>query len=364
MRVIIVNGSPRKGGYTSDLIQWFRKGLESQGATVFEVLLRKSRITPCIGCFKCWVGDTAGRCIFSDDMDGILETYMTSDAIVLATPMYYYSFSSLMKIFVERLFPTCQPGLDKGGALGLGRNRPRHPGKGPSKAVLIASCGLHNPRTMHALVSTFDLVCDAIAAIPVGRLLRPESNLLDFEQAKPRTLRRVRQAFESAGRELVRDGAVSEKTEAEAMLRFTLSEEIFATHFETYWTIASEMGSKWIDRHQLAEVTNKDPRIIVRELASYFSPKAAGDLKAVIQFNLVDTEDGAWQLMIDNGTCRAVAGVHSAPDLTMTMTQDVFLGVALQRVSAREAFQRKLILTEGSPELLARFVRIFPRPVT
>ena len=363
MRVVVVNGSPRKGGYTSELICLFKKGLESEGAHVSDVVLRTKKITPCIGCFKCWVGETAGRCIFHDDMDEVLETYFESDVVVLATPMYYYSFSSLMKVFLERLFPTSQPGLDMGGALGLGRNRARFPGRGPSKCVLLASCGLHNPKTMQALADTFDLVCDAIAATPVGKLLRPESNLLDFEQAKPRTMRCVRQAFEKAGSELVRDGRISAETEAEARLRFTLSEEIFATHFETYWTIASEMGPGWIKREKLADVANKDPRIIVRELASFFNPKAAGDLSAVIQFVLEDTVHGNWQLKIDSGACKASPGVHPSPDLRMVMTQEVFNDVALQRISAREAVQRKLILIEGDRALLTRFVRIFPRPV-
>jgi multimeric flavodoxin WrbA/putative sterol carrier protein len=364
MRVLIVNGSPRKGGYTTDLIDLFRKGAESEGADVSVVSLRTQKIAPCIGCFKCWVGKTAGRCIFSDDMDEILENYLESDVLVLATPMYYYSFSSLMKIFLERLFPTCQPGLDMGGALGLGRNRARYPDKGPKKCALIASCGLHNKKTTHALVSSYELVCDAIAAEPVGKLLRPESNLLDFEHAKPRIMRRVREAFVEGGVELVRDGRISVKTEDEAVLRFTLSEEVFATHFETYWTIASEMGSKWIDRQALADVANKEPRIIVRELAGFFNPKMAGDMKAVIQFNLEDHEHGEWQLIIEDGTCRAVAGVHPGPDLTMSMSKTIFNDIALQRISARQAFQRKKIRTEGSKELLARFIRIFQRPVS
>ena len=361
MRVMIVNGSPRKGGYTAELVERFSNGVASAKGTVETVRLCEKKIAPCVGCFKCWV-DHPGKCVFSDDMEGILETYLRSDVIVLATPTYYFSFSALMKIFFERLFPTCKPGLDMGGALGLGRNKARFPDKGPQKAVLIATCALRNPRTLSALLGTFDLVCDAIGAFPVGRLIRPESNLLDFEQAKPRTIRRIRRAFETAGDELVRHGAISKACEQAARLSITSSDELFSTHFETYWTIASEMDSAWTDRELLADTANKDPRIVMRELASYYNPKADNELDAVIQLNLTDaTTYPSWQLVISDGACRAVEGPHPSADLTMTMSQAVFNDLVLQRVSAPSAFSRRLISTEGSRELLARFSRLFQR---
>lgn len=363
MRIMIVNGAPRKNGYTTELVERFTSGVVSAGGHVEGVRLRDKKISHCIGCFKCWV-DHAGRCIFSDDMVGILETYLTSDIIVLATPTYYFSFSSLLKIFIERLLPTCKPGLDMGGTLGLGRNKERYPDKGPKKGVLIATCALRNPQTLHALVSTFDLVCDAIGAQPVGRLLRPESNLLDFEQAKPRTIKRIRRAFKNAGGELVMHGAVSKESERAASLSITSSNELFSAHFETYWAIASEMGSEWTDRSSLAASTNKDPRIVMRELASYYNPKLDGDLNAVIQFVLSDTAFQTWQLVISNGKCRAEEGYHPSPDLTMTMSQSVFNDLVLQRLSAQSAFSRKLITTKGSRELLARFTRMFRRPTS
>jgi multimeric flavodoxin WrbA/putative sterol carrier protein len=364
MRVMVVNGSPREDGYTSKIIALFKRGMESEGATVLEVSLRTKKLTPCVGCFNCWVGETAGRCIFSDDMDDILNDYMACDALVLATPMYYYSFSSLMKVFLERLFPTSKPGLDFGGAQGFGRNRVRRPGNGPQKCVLIVSGGLYNLKTMAPLVDTFKLVCDAIAATPAGTLLRPESNLLDFERAKPRAMHRVHQAFEQAGAELVREGSVSQETEKEAQRNFMLNEEIFANHFEIYWTVASEMGDGWTNRAKLAEAANRDPRIIIRELASYFNPKAAGKLNAIIQFNLMNAPDAKWQLIIENCTCRVVDGIHPSPDLTMTMMTEVFIDIALQRVSASEAFRRGLIQTEGATTLLNQFMRIFHPPLS
>jgi multimeric flavodoxin WrbA len=362
MKVMIINGSPRKGGYTSDLVSLFQKGVEEAGGETHVIYLRKKKIAPCIGCFKCWVGENEGQCIFSDDMDAIIEEYLETDTLVLATPMYYYSFSSFLKVFLERLFPTCRPGLDKGGVLGLGRNRPRFPDKGPKRCALIATCALRNPATMKPLVGTFELVCDAIAAAPAGKLLRPESNLLDFRQAKPRTFRRVVAAVEAAGGELVRNGAISPNTEAEAMLPFSNDEETFAAHFVNYWTIAGEIGPGWIDRETLFQAATTDPRIIMRELAGYLNPKAAGRLKAVVQLILNDSDHGEWYLTIDKGHCRAVPGVHESPNLVMKMSQQSFADIALQRTNARTLFNKGLIEYEGDANLLANFGRLFPKP--
>lgn len=362
MRVMIVNGSPRKGGYTSDMTALFRKGAEGAGAVVEEVFLRKSKISPCVGCFKCWVGESAGQCIFSDDMGAIIDRYFDTDTLVLATPLYYYTFSALIKIFLERLFPTTRPGLDQGGALGLGRNRARYPGKGPQKCVLIATCGLHNPKTMHALVSTFDLVCDAISAEPAGKLLRSESNLLDFTQAKPRVMRKVLTAVEKAGCELVEEGRISAETEADAAALFTGSESTFATHFENYWTVANEMGPEWKDRKALALAANEDPRILIRELAGYLDPAVAKDRKIVIQFVLTDSPHGNWILDIEGGRCTATEGLHPEPHLKLTMNYRTFAEISLQKTPSRSVIQRGLIETQGDRRLLAEFGRLFPRP--
>jgi multimeric flavodoxin WrbA len=361
MRVMIVNGSPRKGGYTADMIALFRKGVESAGGEVDEILLRTAAIESCVGCFRCWVGNTAGRCIFSDDMDEIIPRYLDSDVLVLATPMYYYSFSALLKMFLERLFPTTQPGLDTGGVLGLGRNRPRYPDKGPKKCILIATCGLRNSKTMHAMVSTFELICDAVSAEPSGVLLRPESNSLDFIEAKPKVLRQVYDAFVKAGVEVVTDGRVSKETERQAGQSFSASEEIFAEHFKNYWAVASEIGPEWTDRKVLAMRATEDPRIIIRELAGNFDPKAAGNREAVIQFVLIDAVHGEWNLAISQGVCTVNEGLHASPNLKLTMSFRTFADISLQKTANRAAFQRGLIEVEGDRRLLTEINRLFPR---
>ncbi len=362
MRIIIVNGSPRAGGHTSDLIDLFAAGAAAAGGDIRVIHLRQAKIASCTGCYRCWIGDHAGRCIHSDDMEGIIEDYLRSDALVLATPLYFYGFSALIKRFVERLLPLTRPGLDTGGATGLGRNRPRYPDAPLKRCVLIASCGLSNPEIMTPLVNTFQLMCDALSATPAGTLLRPQSTLMDFGVAKPKIVRRVTRAVERAGAELVRDGAVSAETEQEVMTPIIPDDEIFQRHLETYWTIASELNLPFADRKTLMTAATKDPRILVSEMAHLLDPKAAESLEAVIQLVFRDSPHGQWQLIICDGKCHAVQGAHPSPDLTLTMSEQTFSDIALQRTDTRIAFRKGAIEAEGSNRLLAGFSRLFRNP--
>ncbi len=361
MRVMIVNGAPRKGGYTSDMTALFKKGAESEGAQVEELFLRNAKINTCVGCFSCWAGESVGNCVFVDDMSDIIERYLNVDVLVLASPMYFYTFSSLTKIFIERLFSTSKPGIDKEGIFGMGRNRPRFSGRGPQKCVLIATCALHNPKAMSAMNATFDLICDALAVESAGVLFRPDSCLLDFTQAKPKTIHLITTAFVNAGIELVRHGRISDETQQQAATLFLENEEVFGSHFANYWKIASEMGPEWKDRKALALKVNEDPRIIIKELAGYLDPKVAKDRILNIQFVLLDSPNGNWVLHVEDGVCKAQEGVHPSPNLKLTMNYRTFADISLQKTPTRSAVQRGLIEIDGDKRLFAEFSRLFPR---
>ena len=70
-KIVILNGSPRKNGNTSALVQAFREGAESAGHTVTEFHLASMDIHPCKGC---WGGgkDSAHPCVQRDDMEQII----------------------------------------------------------------------------------------------------------------------------------------------------------------------------------------------------------------------------------------------------------------------------------------------------
>lgn len=102
-KIVILNGSPRKGGNTSALVKAFTEGAESAGHTVTEFFLDRMNIHGCKGCF----GGHSSRecpCVQKDDMAEIYPAVKTCDVIVLATPLYYWNMSGQIRTAVDRLF--------------------------------------------------------------------------------------------------------------------------------------------------------------------------------------------------------------------------------------------------------------------
>lgn len=104
-KIIILNGSPRKNGNTSALIDSFIKGAEESGNNVVRFNLQEMDVRPCIGCLNGGKGkDKNSPCTLKDDMDKIYPAFTDADVLVLASPLYYWSFSAQLKMAIDRLF--------------------------------------------------------------------------------------------------------------------------------------------------------------------------------------------------------------------------------------------------------------------
>ena len=102
-QIVILNGSPRRNGNTSMLVQKFTEGAESAGHTVLEFFLNGLQIHGCKGCF----GGHSSRncpCVQRDDMDRIYPAVRDCDVIVLASPLYYWNLSGQLRTAMDRLF--------------------------------------------------------------------------------------------------------------------------------------------------------------------------------------------------------------------------------------------------------------------
>ena len=95
-KIMILNGSPRKNGNTSALVNEFTKGAEEVGHTVTEFFLDKMNINGCKGCFGGGKNFNS-PCVQKDDMIKIYQPYRDADVVVLATPIYYWTVSGQLK---------------------------------------------------------------------------------------------------------------------------------------------------------------------------------------------------------------------------------------------------------------------------
>ena len=101
MKILVLTGSPRKNGNSATLADNFIKGAEEAGHTVVRFDAAFKKVHSCIACNKCGMD---GPCIFKDDFDFVRENIVDADAVVFATPMYYFGFSAQLKAVIDRFY--------------------------------------------------------------------------------------------------------------------------------------------------------------------------------------------------------------------------------------------------------------------
>ncbi len=101
--IVVLSGSPRKGGNTDMLAAAFIEGAESAGNYVTLFRTADMRIGGCLGCGHCF--KEKGVCVQKDDMPQILDALRKADALVLASPIYYWSVTAQLKSAVDRMYP-------------------------------------------------------------------------------------------------------------------------------------------------------------------------------------------------------------------------------------------------------------------
>lgn len=101
MKIVVLSGSPHKKGTSNTLVEEFVKGASDSGKEVEVIDLAHININPCMGCDACGMN---GNCRWKDKGNEILEKILKSDAIVFASPVYYYNVSSQLKMMIDRFY--------------------------------------------------------------------------------------------------------------------------------------------------------------------------------------------------------------------------------------------------------------------
>lgn len=108
MKVIGINGSPRKQWNTASLVAKALEGAAAQGASTELFHLYDLNFKGCISCFACKTrgGKSYGKCVLNDDLAPILEKIASADALVIGSPIYFGTVTGETRSFIERLlFP-------------------------------------------------------------------------------------------------------------------------------------------------------------------------------------------------------------------------------------------------------------------
>lgn len=99
-KVLILSGSPRKGGNSDILCGEFARGAQEAGHQVEMIRVAEKKIRPCSACYYC--RDHGGQCVHQDDMAQVLQQMIDADVIVLASPVYFYSIDAQLKAVIDR----------------------------------------------------------------------------------------------------------------------------------------------------------------------------------------------------------------------------------------------------------------------
>ena len=107
MKIVVINGSPRKTWNTSKLLKKFVEGMQSvKEVEVKEIFVYDYNFTGCRSCFACKLKhfeDQPLECRVKDDIHDLLMEARNADAVVIGSPIYFLDLSAQVKAFLERL---------------------------------------------------------------------------------------------------------------------------------------------------------------------------------------------------------------------------------------------------------------------
>lgn len=137
--IVILSGSPRKGGNTDRLVDAFVSGAKAAGKEIALFRVADLKIGGCRGCCHCFKAQ--GVCIQKDDMPPILDALRKADALVFASPVYYFGVTAQLKLAVDRFFALLKEGMPV------------------QCAALLMTCGADTDEAAAASVGMFRQIC-------------------------------------------------------------------------------------------------------------------------------------------------------------------------------------------------------------
>ncbi|MHC6179974.1 flavodoxin family protein [Clostridium sp. JNZ X4-2] len=105
MKVIAINGGPRKTWNTATLLKSALDGAASLGAETEMTHLYDLSYRGCISCFSCKLdgGKSYGKCALQDDLTPVFEKIEKADALLMGSPVYLGDVTGALRSFLERL---------------------------------------------------------------------------------------------------------------------------------------------------------------------------------------------------------------------------------------------------------------------
>ncbi len=145
MKIVVLQGSPRKNGNTQFLVEGFKEGAEKAGHDVEIVNVGNMKIAPCLACEYCHTKGN-GECVQKDEMQDVYKKLNDAEMIVFASAVYYFNFTGQLQNVISRFY--CK-------------------GTMPAKkyALIVSS---YSPDVYSGIVETYKHIVDYSNATDVG----------------------------------------------------------------------------------------------------------------------------------------------------------------------------------------------------
>ena len=203
MKILVFNGSPkREKSDTMVITRAFLDGMNEASQNEVQIInVIDKHIEYCTGCFSCM--RNGGKCIYDDDMRGILEEILQSDLLIWSFPLYCYGMPAPLKAMLDRTLPLSSMAMQKVG------DRYEHVGQADFshlKYLMICGCGFPNStHNFEPAVAQFKL------CFPNNHTMItvPESPMFNAPEANEVTVPRLARIKE-AGRQYADKGVIDD----------------------------------------------------------------------------------------------------------------------------------------------------------
>lgn len=378
--IVALNGSPHAGiGNTALMIEMLRPPLAQEGFELEVIDLAGRDIQYCVGCGFCM---ERGGCWIDDEHRGIVNKLLAADGIILACPVYFFHVPGQMKTFIDRSLafghkprPIWKPGLAISVSAGLGetdtatylsfvlRTYGAFP-VGALTAIAVQMGQFLGKESVEARAE--DLARDLARAIKekrrypatdrdlryyqfMGNLVRSQRDTIMKHDYKHWQEQGFYQGFEAYIQQKT-TGTPHDPGLREAWIK-EMIEEQKARKRATAAEAKEKMGS--------GAPPAKSCKELLQRMPMGFSPTAAGDLKARVQFEVSGEENFTAHLAMSEGKCVYHEGPAEDPNLIIKTPADVWLKISRGELNGQKAFLERLYQVEGDMTLLLKLNNLF-----
>jgi len=156
--ILVLTGSPRKGGNSDLLADAFITGAQQSGHTVVKFEAAEKNIKGCRACNTCFSKGTA--CSFPDDFNELVPLLEQADVIVFATPLYWFSFPTQLKAAIDKFYSFL-----------IGKRQLK------IKECILLVCGVAEDEVEYdGIVRSYELIADYQHWKEIGKIIVPGVN--------------------------------------------------------------------------------------------------------------------------------------------------------------------------------------------